>query len=166
MDDLFAGSPPSLTLAPRPGSLSPDDVRARVAALALPSPRRKLLLGLALLWHDDWSGAHAVAQDHEGQSDFDLLHGIGHRREGDYSNADYWFSSAGTHACFPAIAAAVAKELPEDDAARERLLKGGRWNPKAFTAEVKASKKDTEASRLVRVQALELRAFADWLVSA
>lgn len=51
------------------------------------------------LWHaakGNWEAAHQVAQDHEGERDFDRLHAYLHRVEGDSWNADYWYRRAGT----------------------------------------------------------------------
>ena len=50
------------------------------------------------LWHDargNWAAAHAVAQDKEGTQAFDRLHAYLHRKEGDESNAGYWYRRAG-----------------------------------------------------------------------
>src|SRR5687767_6536437 len=125
MEDLLTGGPPALDLGPRSGVLTPAEARARARGIPLPAARGELLTGLALLWHDDWHGAHAVAQAHEGRSDFDLLHAIGHRREGDFGNSRYWFRSAGRHSCFPLLEAALARELAPDSPLREALLPKG-----------------------------------------
>lgn len=175
VDALLGGPPPALTLDPRPAdglstapALAPGAVRALAAAAPVPPPRRRLLEGLALLWHDHWDLAHAVAQSHEGQSDHDLLHAMGHRREGDYPNAEYWFRSAGRHPCLHRMDAAVAALLPAGDPLRQALLPSGHWSPKAFVAAVRrhAGKGGDPASRdaLIRVQALEFRVFAEWLL--
>lgn len=52
---------------------------------------------LQALWHDgkgDWDKAHAIAQD-EGSNSGSLIHAYLHRKEGDLSNAGYWYSRAG-----------------------------------------------------------------------
>jgi hypothetical protein len=176
MDELLAGAPPDLGLLPRAGTLAPAEVRARAARVDAPAPRREALLGLALLWHDDWEGAHAVAQEREGLPDFDLLHAVLHRREGDFGNSRYWFRSAGSHPCFPPLASALDRFLVPDHSLRRTLLPKGKWSPEGFVAEVAAatraapisgaSEKTTEAFLLLkRVQELEIRAFGAWLVS-
>lgn len=43
----------------------------------------------------DWHRAHDIAQDHEGDADFDWLHALCHRIEGDDWNAGYWYRRAG-----------------------------------------------------------------------
>lgn len=176
-DRLLSGAAPSLTLRPRPHGtpslqlpLSLDAVRALANAAPLPPPRRKLLEGLALLWHDHWEAAHAVAQSHEGQVDYDLLHAIGHRREGDYPNAEYWFRSVGRHPSFAILERSVSSAMPARDSLGKSLMPGGRWSPGIFVAEVgrvarlEAPSKEEEI--LVLIQALEFRAFSDWLLSA
>ncbi len=52
---------------------------------------------LQALWHDkngNWSAAHAIAQSCEGTQPYDRLHAYLHRREGDVSNAGYWYRRA------------------------------------------------------------------------
>jgi hypothetical protein len=49
------------------------------------------------LWYDakgDWQQAHSFIQDEEGK-DAARIHGYLHRKEGDASNARYWYSRAG-----------------------------------------------------------------------
>lgn len=71
------------------------DFDAAVAA------RRPLPTGttplLTALWHDavgDWDAAHSAAQDVE-SPDGAWVHAYLHRREGDISNAHYWYRRAG-----------------------------------------------------------------------
>ena len=52
---------------------------------------------LKALWHErkgDWKRAHEIAQDIE-SSDAAWVHAYLHRREGDLSNAGYWYRQAG-----------------------------------------------------------------------
>jgi hypothetical protein len=52
---------------------------------------------LVALWHDaqgDWHKAHELAQDIE-TSDGAWVHAYLHRKEGDPSNANYWYRQAG-----------------------------------------------------------------------
>jgi hypothetical protein len=52
---------------------------------------------LAALWHEgrgDWTRAHEIAQDLE-TADAAWVHAYLHRREGDQSNAAYWYRRAG-----------------------------------------------------------------------
>lgn len=52
---------------------------------------------LAALWHDahgDWTRAHTLAQEDEGANG-SWVHAYLHRKEGDLSNARYWYTRAG-----------------------------------------------------------------------
>lgn len=52
---------------------------------------------LVALWHDakgDWHAAHEVAQDVQDESGA-WVHAYLHRKEGDDSNAGYWYRRAG-----------------------------------------------------------------------
>ena len=40
----------------------------------------------------NWEKAHNVAQSREGHTDFDRLHALVHRIEGDEWNAKYWYN--------------------------------------------------------------------------
>jgi hypothetical protein len=168
LDALFGGALPSLAGAPRAdgSGLSAESVRSLAAPIPLPPPRRKLLEGLALLWHDHLDAAHAVAQGHEGQPDHDLLHAMLHRREGDYPNSEYWFRSAGRHPSHAALEREASALLADGDPLRDRLLPSGRWSSRAFVAEARAAAggKGASMALLERLQALEFRAFAGWLL--
>jgi len=51
---------------------------------------------LRALWYDakhDWNSSHAIAQDIE-TSEGSWVHAYLHRKEGDDSNAQYWYSRA------------------------------------------------------------------------
>ncbi len=60
-------------------------------------PPKELSLPLAALWWDakgDWRRAHESAQQDEGPGGA-WVHAYLHRKEGDLSNAGYWYSRAG-----------------------------------------------------------------------
>ncbi len=60
-------------------------------------PPRELPPALAGLWWDakgDWTKAHESAQQDEGQAGA-WVHAYLHRKEGDSSNATYWYGQAG-----------------------------------------------------------------------
>src|SRR5947209_10229888 len=61
------------------------------------TPPRELSVALAGLWWDakgDWTRAHESAQQDEGPSGA-WVHAYLHRKEGDISNAEYWYNRAG-----------------------------------------------------------------------
>jgi len=51
--------------------------------------------------------AHEICQRHEGERDFDWVHAIVHRIEGDDANAAYWYRRAGQ----PRHTGTVAEEI-------------------------------------------------------
>ena len=60
-------------------------------------PPKHVSLALAGLWWDakgDWAKAHESAQQDEGP-DGSWVHAYLHRKEGDESNAGYWYRRAG-----------------------------------------------------------------------
>jgi hypothetical protein len=60
-------------------------------------PPGGLSLGLTALWWDskgDWTNAHKSAQLDEGPAGA-WVHAYLHRKEGDASNAEYWYQRAG-----------------------------------------------------------------------
>jgi hypothetical protein len=62
------------------------------------APSAKLHLALQALWWDakgDWNKAHECAQADEGDPSCDWVHAYLHRKEGDASNARYWYGQAG-----------------------------------------------------------------------
>jgi hypothetical protein len=67
------------------------------AALSGATPPGGLSPALVALWHDakgDWDAAHRVAQDVDDERGA-WVHAYLHRKEGDASNAAYWYRRAG-----------------------------------------------------------------------
>lgn len=67
------------------------------SSLAGDRPPEKLSLPLTALWWDakgDWAKAHESAQQDEGPAGV-WVHAYLHRKEGDLSNAGYWYGHAG-----------------------------------------------------------------------
>ncbi len=67
------------------------------ATLSGADPPGGVATALVALWHDakgDWEAAHRVAQDVEDESGA-WVHAYLHRKEGDASNAVYWYRRAG-----------------------------------------------------------------------
>jgi hypothetical protein len=70
------------------------------ASLAFDAPPPASGHALGALWWDakgDWNKAHQCAQADEG-ADGAWVHAYLHRREGDLSNAGYWYRRAGRNA--------------------------------------------------------------------
>lgn len=74
--------------------MTPTDLRASLTAT---SPPPDLTLPLQALWwdaHGDWNQAHTCAmRDHTEAGA--AVHAYLHRKEGDQSNARYWYNRAG-----------------------------------------------------------------------
>jgi hypothetical protein len=70
-------------------------------SLSVSQPPVRLTHALAGLWWDgkgDWQRAHESAQQDEGVEG-SWVHAYLHRKEGDQSNAAYWYSRAGKPVC-------------------------------------------------------------------
>ena len=70
-------------------------------SLTATAPPATLTDALAGLWWDgkgDWARAHESAQQDEG-TEGSWVHAYLHRKEGDHSNAAYWYSRAGKPVC-------------------------------------------------------------------
>ena len=69
-----------------------DEFRNTITSVSPPSVSPALIA----LWHDargDWNAAHHVAQDVEDETGA-WVHAYLHRKEGDLSNASYWYHRA------------------------------------------------------------------------
>ena len=68
-----------------------------ISSLSSPQPPSKISAVLKALWYDgknDWDGSHNIAQDIVDENG-SWVHAYLHRKEGDLSNARYWYSRAG-----------------------------------------------------------------------
>jgi hypothetical protein len=78
--------------------MTSDDFRKSITATEPPAGITQALAGL---WWDgkgDWTRAHESAQQDEGR-DGSWVHAYLHRKEGDTSNAAYWYNRAGKPVC-------------------------------------------------------------------
>jgi hypothetical protein len=75
-----------------------DDLRASLTEAHPPPALSPLLRALWLDGHGDWKGAHQVAQECEGR-DGAWVHAYLHRKEGDPTNAAYWYGQASRSPC-------------------------------------------------------------------
>jgi hypothetical protein len=92
--------------------MTPEQFRASVAEA---EPPMELSDALAALWWDakgDWARAHSLVDEME-SSDGMAVHAYLHRKEGNVSNADYWYQRAGR-----------TYHRPTLEAEREALLDG------------------------------------------
>lgn len=76
---------------------TPVDVATFEESLTGPAPPDGVSEALQALWHErrgSWERAHEIAQE-IASSDGSWVHAYLHRREGDQSNAAYWYRRAG-----------------------------------------------------------------------
>lgn len=115
-----------------------------------------------LMLNDDLDAAHAVVQDlPDGTAAF--WHAIMHRREGDASNAKYWWRRTGQHAAFESVYKNARKYLQgENDASAQQFLAQievqQNWLPVAFVDACQ----NGDAQWLRRVQMIEMESLLQW----
>jgi hypothetical protein len=74
------------------------DFKSAIAAGREPA---EISEALRAMWHDasgNWERAHDIAQEIHG-ADGSWIHAYLHRKEGDQSNAAYWYGRAGRPVC-------------------------------------------------------------------
>ncbi|WP_276354758.1 hypothetical protein [Cohnella caldifontis] len=130
------------------------------------------------LWNDSLEPAHAIVQELETPTGA-ALHGILHRREGDFWNAKYWFRTAGDHPAYHGLQARASEWLaewtqaggglpggPAGEAIRT-IARQGIWNPYLFTDAVEIAVgrigETAAVEALEAIQHLELAAFLRYL---
>ena len=131
---------------------SPDDARAMLAGL--------------WLWHDWLDASHMISQElHNPTGSF--WHAIMHRREGDFSNAKYWYARCRHHPVLeriPALARATLGEAAVSTAPLHHILAGA-WDPDGFVDVVEAVHRkpsDPLHDAAARLQQVEWRALFDY----
>jgi hypothetical protein len=75
-----------------------DEFRQSLTATEPPADLSPALAGLRWDGKGDWTRAHESAQQDEG-AEGSCVHAYLHRKEGDQSNAAYWYSRAGKPVC-------------------------------------------------------------------
>ena len=123
---------------------------------------------LAALWlhHNELDASHHISQELETPTG-SLLHGIMHRREGDFGNAKYWFSRVGDHPIHPRLATEASQIACEiGTTARSAFLaEQTQWYPNRFVdlvEEVIGSGSNDE-QLAVEIQRIEWWILFDWL---
>jgi hypothetical protein len=119
-----------------------------------------------LLWNDDLDASHTIAQDLDDATG-SYWHAIMHRREGDYSNSNYWWRRTATHPAFASVHEAVLNTLQSDtdedaQAFVARLRSAGGWQPIEFVACCERAPSRTDDTWLRRAQVAEIKALLDW----
>lgn len=84
------------------------------------------------LLYDDLDASHAMSQG-IATPEGSFWHGIMHRREGDFSNAKYWFRRVGAHPLYAPLGTATQRLAMRNPAYPPlQLLKGGSFDPARF----------------------------------
>ncbi|HYK36725.1 hypothetical protein [Alloacidobacterium sp.] len=78
--------------------MKPDEFRSTLRGDKPPANLPPLLQALWWEAKGDWNRAHQIAQDIESR-DAAWVHAYLHRKEGDASNAGYWYRQAGKPHC-------------------------------------------------------------------
>lgn len=117
-----------------------------------------------LLWNDDLEASHGISQGiHSSTGSF--WHAIMHRREGDVSNALYWWRRVGVHEAFGDIYEQVLSVLQQEKANAARnfataLQRAGTWKPDDYTHQ--CAKATSDDVWLRRVQVVEIDTLLRW----
>ncbi|TVX98303.1 hypothetical protein [Cohnella terricola] len=125
------------------------------------------------LWNDSLEAAHELVQELDTPTGM-LLHGIIHRREGDYDNAKYWFHRTGNHPAYHGLQARAAAFLRQHEGVRgpleqalDNIVTQGSWNPYLFVNAVEIQEnqvgEDNARYPLEYLQQLELEAVLRFL---
>lgn len=121
------------------------------------------------LWIGDLDESHKIAQEIV-SSTGSLWHAIVHRREGDFSNAKYWYRRCTGHhvnRLMGAIASSLAGDMASDRAVAHALSDG--WNPDGFVdlvEAVHAKPADPRYEVAVKLQQAEWAGLFDYCIHA
>ncbi|MGF1634738.1 MAG: hypothetical protein ACFCVE_12875 [Phycisphaerae bacterium] len=98
------------------------------------------------LWHDFLDESHTISQAVESPSG-SFWHAIMHRREGDFSNAKYWYRRTGQHPCMPGIQGKV-DDIIKPMSLDKRLLRvtAGGYDPATFVDLVAEAEAGSDAA--------------------
>lgn len=125
------------------------------------------------LWNDNLSAAHDIVE-HMNTPTGAALHGIVHRREGDFDNARYWFRMAGDHPAFHGLQSRAVSFLqgqrtvpgPLKDVFVQIAAQGS-WNPYLFIGAIAIQNNQigepSSQDVLEQLQQLELESFMRFL---
>lgn len=137
--------------------LRPEDV---VAGSIRSTDDAKATLAGLWLWHDWLDESHTISQGLATPTG-SFWHAVMHRREGDFSNAKYWYARCRHHPVLAEIATIARQVLPAGAGEPLRRLTREGWDPDAFVDVVEAVHREPNDSlytTAVRLQRLEWQA--------
>ncbi len=121
-----------------------------------PYDAKAMLAGL-WLWFDRLEESHRISQDIASPTG-NFWHAILHRREGDFSNAKYWYSRCRAHRVNHILGAVTSSLIGDSSKSLLKHLGAGDWDGAAFVDLVETIHQDPDDSRLavaVRLQQAE-----------
>ena len=122
-----------------------------------PSAAQLCLSGVWLLY-DFLDESHTISQSVD-NSDGSFWHGIMHRREGDFSNAKYWFRRVGEHPTFRDLASEAGRLATSagQSETTDVLAPRGDWDPYEFVDACQAAEKSRGSSEHALLQEIQRR---------
>lgn len=121
------------------------------------------------LWNESLEHSHTLSQSvHNSTGSY--WHGIMHRMEADYSNAQYWFHQVGEHPVFALLYERTAEFKRANshsaaDGLLDRLLAKGEWDPYLFVELVESALNSSDPIAieiLEQVQHTEMSVLLDY----
>lgn len=154
-----------------PSELWDRELSERIAELAAglrngPAEAQAVAAGL-YLWNGALDESHRISQELETPLG-SYWHGIMHRMEGDYGNANYWFARAGRHPVHAPLQRFTARLLGEREgdwrqgphvglrSKLDAMLAAAGWTPPLFTAAVELCVHNGEQSVRPLLEAIQL----------
>ena len=116
-----------------------------------------------LLLNDDLDAAHNIVQNIPTATG-SYWHAIIHRREGDFSNARYWWHQTGTHPVFDEVFDLVLHKVA-DFSFLDDLRNTHAWDPIAFTNRCQRPASEDEVVLLEEIQVIEMGTLLQWCAS-
>ena len=160
------GQAPSAAASAKLKGVTPQQLFAR--PIKNPDDAKAALAGL-WLWLDQLNESHVIAQDILSPTG-SFWHAILHRREGDFSNAKYWYRRCESHQVnkmMGAVASSLAGNMTDDRLVAHAVGEG--WNPIGFVDLVQAVHQkpaDPRYDLAVRLQRAEWEALFTHCVRA
>ena len=133
-----------------------ESVRSELATLdsssSAESDYYRCCVSAVWLFQNFLDESHSISQEiHSAEGSY--LHGIMHRREGDYSNAKYWFRKAGLEGFFEILESWIAEDPTIEESIKQQFAL---FDPFRLVDAVESNRDSTES--LERLTYLELLA--------
>jgi hypothetical protein len=161
---VVSGSTPHGEVTRTLQGLTPEALFAR--PVKHPDEAAAALAGI-WLWVDALDECHRIAQDLV-TSTGSFWHAVMHRREGDFSNAKYWYRRCTGHHVMKMLGAVAASDIEgfQSDRVVARVISGG-WNPDGLVDLVDAmhdKPSDPRYQVAVKLQQLEWGGLFDYCI--